>query len=141
MEDIGQRSGTDHGTQRLGGAARTYLIGAVVLVVATVWALTGGTVQPLAGPTNVRADPSEVYNPVLAGERLPDGFRQVLPRDAIAPVYDPTFVLGRDIDWPADAQVIGVSLGGEAKAYPVSFLDGREMVVDELDGIPILVTW
>ncbi len=121
--------------------ATRYVIGAVVLAVATVVALTGSPARPLAGPVGVRVDPSGVYNPVLAGESLPEGFRQVLPRDAIAPVYDPSFVPGRDIGWPDDAQVIGVELDGEAKAYPVSFLNGREMVVDEIAGLPILVTW
>ena len=45
------------------------------------------------------------------------------------------------IGWPDRAEVIGVSHGGEAKAYPVSFLSGRELVIDEVDNIPILVSW
>lgn len=118
-----------------------YLAAAVVLAVSTVWAFSSPAQQLTAGPPNVRVDPSGVYNPVLAGEELPDGFRQVLPRDAITPVYEPEFIAGSEIAWPADAQVIGVAEGDEAKAYPVSFLNGREMVVDEIDGIPILVTW
>ncbi len=118
-----------------------YLLGVVILAGATIFAISGSPARPLAGPVGVRVDPSGVYNPVLAGESLPEGFRQILPRDAIAPVYDPSFVAGRDIGWPDDAQVIGVELDGEAKAYPVSFLNGREMVVDEIAGIPILVTW
>lgn len=109
------------------------VVGVVVLLVVSVWAFTGQ-----------RQDPVEAggsYNPVLAGERLPDGFRQLLPRDAITPVYEPTFVAGVDIGWPEEAEVIGVTVEGESKAYPVSFLNSREMVVDELGGEPILVTW
>jgi hypothetical protein len=34
-----------------------------------------------------------------------------------------------------------VAFDGAAKAYPVSVLEYREMVNDELKGIPILVTW
>lgn len=124
-----------------GPLAVRYLAGVLALVAATAFALTGSPVRPTQGPVGVRVDPAGVYNPVLAGEALPDGFRQILPRDAIAPVYDPTFVNGRDIGWSEDAQVIGVAIDGEAKAYPVSFLNGREMVVDEIAGIPILVTW
>ena len=115
-------------------------LGAVALLAVTVWAFTGNQ-RPTAGIPNVRVDPSGVYNPVLAGERLPDGFRQLLPRDAITPVYEPNFVSAGQITWPDEAQVIGVAMGDEAKAYPVSFLNGREMVVDEIDNIPILVTW
>lgn len=131
----------DASDESQGSNRRTYLGATALLALATVFAFTGSSLQPSSGPVGVRADPAAVYNPVLAGERLPDGFRQVLPRDAIAPVYDPAFVAGRDATWPGDAQVIGVSIDGEAKAYPVSFLNGREMVVDEIAGIPILVTW
>lgn len=118
-----------------------YALSAFVLAVLTVWAFSEPPQQLTAGRTNVRVDPSDVYNPVLAGEELPDGFRQVLPRDAIAPIYEPGFVDGRSVIWPDDTDVIGIAEGDEAKAYPVSFLNGREMVVDEIDGVPILVTW
>jgi len=37
--------------------------------------------------------------------------------------------------------VMGAAVGDEAKAYPVSVLRFREMVNDELSGLPILVTW
>ncbi len=110
----------------------------------TVWAFAGpppgGDPEATAAP-GVRVDPSEAYNPVLAGEPLPDGFRQLLPRDGIRPVYEPRFVSADQAAWPGATQVIGVAHGDEAKAYPVSFLNGREMVVDEIDRLPILVTW
>jgi hypothetical protein len=83
----------------------------------------------------------ELYDPVKAGETLPDGFRQVIPRDVINPVYNPLFVNGPDIDWPDDELVIGVDIGGEARAYPVGFLNRREIVVDMHRGIPTFVTW
>lgn len=85
--------------------------------------------------------PSSVHDPYAAGEELPVGYRQVLPRDAIRPVYQPRFTTAADIDWPDDADVIGVSIEGQAKAYPVSFLNFREMVLDELAGEPLLVSW
>lgn len=117
-----------------------YLCGVIALAALTVWAFTGSE-RPDPGPTGVRVDPAGVYDPVLAGERLPHGFRQILPRDGIRPIYEPIFAAADQVDWPGATQVIGVSVGDEAKAYPVSFLNGREMVVDEIDGIPILVTW
>ncbi len=87
------------------------------------------------------ADPATVYNPVEAGEPLPPGFRQVLGRDAIVPIYDPEFVAAGGVDWSPTTLVIGLEIDGEAKAYPVSHLNRREMVVDSLAGIPVLVTW
>lgn len=44
---------------------------------------------------------------------------------------------------PVDSQSADnpVTAGDNVKAYPVSCLTGRELVVDELDGQPILVSW
>ncbi len=85
--------------------------------------------------------PDGIYDPVRAGEQLPAGFRQLLPRDAIFPVYSPTFRSAESTEWLAETLVIGVELNGEAKAYPVSFLNRREMVIDWIGGSPVLVTW
>jgi hypothetical protein len=87
------------------------------------------------------ADPGATYDPVAAGEELPDGYRDTLGRDAILPVYDPVFVAAAAAEWEAETLVIGLALGEEAKAYPVSFLNRREMVLDAIAGIPVLVTW
>jgi len=116
------------------------VVAAVLLVGLTLWANTGPPPTNAAAP-NVRVDPNSVYNPVVAGERLPDGFRQLLPRDGIRPIYDPTFVAADQAQWDPGVQVIGVEMDGEAKAYPVSFLNGREMVIDEIADVPIVVTW
>lgn len=86
-------------------------------------------------------DPNSVYDPVRGGEPLPEGFRQLLGRDDIAPVYDPAFVTAAGVDWPEDSLVIGVDLEGQARAYPVGFLNRREIVNDNHRGIPTLVTW
>ncbi len=86
-------------------------------------------------------DPKQIYDPVQAGDPLPRGFRQLLSRDAIRPIYDPTFVTAGAAPWNDDTLVIGIEQAGEAKAYPVSFLNGREMVIDRIAGIPVLVTW
>lgn len=91
-----------------------------------------------AGPL---ADPSATYDPVKAGEETPRGYRQLLGRDRITPIYDPEFVSASKSEWPDDALVIGIASDGEAKAYPVSHLNSREMVIDRIAGIPVLVTW
>lgn len=87
------------------------------------------------------ADPGDVYDPVKAGERLPRGFRQLLRRDAILPIYDPTFVKASQTTWSGDTLVLGIELEGDARAYPIRFLNRREMVIDSIAGIPVLVTW
>lgn len=93
-----------------------------------------------AGAGHVQA-PADVPDPVRLGEETPAGFRQLLPRDAILPIYNPTFVDAGSASWEEKALVIGVELAGEAKAYPVSFLNRREMVIDWIGGTPILVSW
>ena len=61
----------------------------------------------------------------------------------IPAIDDPKFVTAEEGDVylrPGD-YVIGVKVGGEARAYPVEFLNGREVVNDSLGGGPITVTW
>ena len=86
-------------------------------------------------------DPGSVYDPVDVGDPLPVGFRQLLRRDGILPVYDPQFVAAKDSGWSDGTLVIGLELDGQSRAYPVGFLNRREMVIDSVAGIPVLVTW
>lgn len=73
-----------------------------------------------------------------AGE---NGFPGVIPFDGILPIYEPMFVAANEAMFQDDELVMGVAIGDEAKAYPVTVLHFREMVNDELAGIPILVSW
>ncbi len=68
-------------------------------------------------------------------------FRQLLPKDAIAPIYDPEFSSAQDADIDPRELVIGVEINGESRAYPIGPLARREMVNDVVGGVPILVTW
>ena len=68
-------------------------------------------------------------------------FPTLLPYDAIRPIYEPEFAPANNAPLEDDELVIGISLNGEAKAYPITVLRSREMVNDELGGKPILVTW
>jgi hypothetical protein len=72
---------------------------------------------------------SDLFNPTL------------LPYDGIRPIYEPEFAPADNSPLEDDELVIGISLNGEAKAYPITVLRSREMVNDELGGNPILVTW
>ncbi len=64
------------------------------------------------------------------------------PRDGIPPIDDPKFVPVGEIDDLADDEpVIGVVIGGEAKAYPLRILIWHEIVNDHVGGIPVTVTF
>jgi len=65
----------------------------------------------------------------------------LLPWDGIRPVYDPEFATAEEAPLDDEELIIGISLEGEAKAYPITVLRFREMVNDEMAGIPTLVTW
>ncbi len=116
------------------------MIGLVAVAAIALPVIAGGG-NPAGFRDAERADPQDVYSPVAAGEDLPAGFYQAVPRDFIAPIYEPEFAEASSVAWPDDADVIGVALGDEAKAYPISLLNAREMVVDVIDDVPILVTW
>lgn len=99
---------------------------------ATASPATQATLVPTTPPaaTNVRVTDTSEYE-----------FPQLLPFDGIPPVYDPRFASAADAPLLNDELVMGIALDDEAKAYPVTVLRFREMVDDELAGIPILVTW
>lgn len=92
-------------------------------------------------PALLLANPDLTYDPVSAGEELPPGYRQLLRRDQIAPIYNPEFTTPSEVDWPDQMLVIGIAGESTSKVYPVTPLNQREMVIDSLEGIPILVTW
>lgn len=80
------------------------------------------------------------FDPIPAGE-VPPGYYQSVPRGVIRAIYEPRFVAADRVRWPDAALVIGVEHQGVAKAYPVSFLNFREMVNDQIGDWPILVSW
>ena len=103
---------------------------------------TETSVTIAATPEVQRAtDIAAVYNPVKEGDTLPEGFRQLLARDQIEPVYDPHYTSPEQVDWPDGMLILGVEGTRTQKAYPITHLNQREMVIDELDGEPILVSW
>lgn len=70
---------------------------------------------------------------------------QVVPRDAF-PVFDNPKLLSvaeaeaKKIVFDRDA-VIGISIGGEAKAYPITIMGVHELGNDTIGGVPIAVSW
>jgi hypothetical protein len=64
------------------------------------------------------------------------------PRDGIRSVDSPTFAPAAEARWVrGTTPVIGVALGGEARAYPTHLLEYHQVVNDELDGVPVVVTY
>jgi hypothetical protein len=63
-------------------------------------------------------------------------------RDGIHSVDDPKFALPEGATWVRpNTPVLGVELGGEARAYPVHLLEFHQIVNDVLGGAPVAVTF
>lgn len=64
-----------------------------------------------------------------------------IPRDAIEPIYSPKFVTPSEVDLNPDEMVMGLTVDGDSRAYPVGIMRFREMVNDNVGGRPLLVSW
>ena len=67
----------------------------------------------------------------------------VLPKDAIPAIDSPQFVsAGEAAAWMRPEElVIGLSINGDNRAYPINMLSRHEIVNDVVAGRPVAVTW
>jgi len=108
---------------------------AAVGALALVWAIRGSPeASRVARPPHDLPDPHERM-------MFDSAYDQRLSRDAIPPIYAPQFVAAVDAPLQPAELVIGLVIDGEARAYPVTALNRREMVNDVVGGTPVLVTW
>ena len=64
------------------------------------------------------------------------------PKDGIPSIDDPKFVPVSEVTDLADTEpVIGVTVNGEARAYPLGILTQHEIVNDTIGGVPVTVTY
>ncbi len=90
----------------------------------------------------------------LGGPRVVNGFElepasvpvnEILrggpPRDGIPALTRPPVLAADESPWHDDEMVMGVELGGEARAYPIALLNWHELVNDLVGGEPILVSY
>ncbi len=63
------------------------------------------------------------------------------PRDGIPALSLPAVVSAAEAPWRDEDRVIGVTLDGTSRAYPIAILDWHELVNDRLGGRSILVTY
>ena len=64
------------------------------------------------------------------------------PKDGIPAILEPKFVTPAEVDFLRDSDaVIGVEVGGVARAYPIRILNWHEVVNDTVGGQSIAVTF
>ena len=79
----------------------------------------------------------------LPGETLNLEIITILRKDGIPAILDPQFVSGPKAaeQMVASERVLGVSINGDHRAYPLNQLSRHEIVNDEVGGVPVAVTW
>lgn len=92
------------------------------------------TLQPDSTPPLAR-DPAE--------EQTDLEIVSVAPRDFIPAILDPEFLPVEEVPpWFRDEEtVIGVTINGDVRAYPIAILSQHEVANDVVGGMPILITW
>ena len=64
------------------------------------------------------------------------------PRDGIPSIDAPIFTSVDEADFLRnDDRVLGLSINGEAKAYPIKILNWHEIVNDVVGGVAVAITW
>jgi hypothetical protein len=75
-------------------------------------------------------------------DRIVKGIPRADPKDGIPAIRSPEHVPAAEAAWVRDGDaVVGVEVGGEARAYSIRQLDRHEVVNDVLGGVPIAVTY
>ena len=67
----------------------------------------------------------------------------VLGKDGIPSIDNPRFVGPGQADqqMQSNERVLGVSINGDHRAYPLNMLSRHEIVNDTVGGVPVAVTW
>jgi hypothetical protein len=65
------------------------------------------------------------------------------PRDGIPALFGPGYLTAREADklLKPDERVLGLTLDGVSRAYPIRIMSWHELVNDEIGQIPYLVSW
>ena len=69
----------------------------------------------------------------------PDAISAVLPEQA--PQLMVTAAEADVLGMNPSVRVLGVSIHGDSRAYPIPFMSAREIVNDSIGGKPVAVTW
>ncbi len=117
---------------RLGGVAAAAAVGLVVIAVVllnrhTVVRNPSGSVLEAGG---------SAFDPIRSDE-----IQSILPEDAIPAITRPEYLAAAAADIRDDEDVIGLSLNGQARAFPTATMSAHEIVNDVIGGQPVAVTW
>ncbi len=97
---------------------------------------------------NLRAETVTINLPAASGTGVNTNavdlkILTVLGKDGIPAILDPQFLGPKDAaaQMKANERVIGLSIDGDHRAYPLNLLSRHEIVNDTVGGVPVAVTW
>ena len=97
---------------------------------------------------NLRAEQVEIGRtsqaaPGNGGETVDLNIVTVLGKDGIPAILNPKLIAADQAkaQMKPDERVLGVSIDGDHRAYPLNLLSRHEIVNDTVGGVPVAVTW
>ncbi len=111
------------------------------LVLSLSCAMTGCI--PLAAGTTERGSSQSSGQKELTstGATPYHGLIQYRAKDAKPAIIKPDLISGAEALIAPGTKVIGVFLGGEARAYPLFILNNHQVVNDQIGDVPISASW
>ena len=84
-----------------------------------------------------------VVSTVAFGQSVDNYNPRTVLRRPVRAITNPTIVPVDQAGLSDNELIIGVEIDGHARAYPINMLTGpkREIINDELNGVPIAATW
>jgi len=98
--------------------------------------------RALTSSEKITLPPDDGARSTVGGAR-PVELVTLLGFDSIPAILNPRFVTPLEAeDWmEPDEQVLGLSINGEHRAYPIRMLSRHEIVNDVVGDVPVAVTW
>ncbi len=104
--------------------------------------LVAGCAATAKGPPADQAAAASGHEAVTATGGEPfHGLIQYRAKDAKEAIPNPEFVAAKDAIIAPGTKVIGVFLGGQARAYPLFILNNHQIVNDKVGGVPLSASW
>ncbi|MYB49295.1 MAG: DUF3179 domain-containing protein [Dehalococcoidia bacterium] len=120
--------------------ARIFILS--ILIIGLAFLIVPAARYLIWGP-DLDVEPVIIPDDSETGENRELEIVRLLGKDAIPAILEPEFVSVSEADqWMSPEEgVLGVSIGGKDRAYPVSMLSRHEIVNDVVGGEPVAVTW
>ena len=106
--------------------------------------------RPIGDGRNIESYGFDLTNLRVPREALVASGR---PRDVLLALDNPRSIAGKEIEefnrarggrnkyLVSTDRVVGLTIGGQSRAWPVRLLNAHEIIHDELGGIPLAITW